>query len=181
MENVFFTRALATSHIMDRTRNYKDVIRLGSIMMLLSAISTIFIWFIRDAGLLEGVRAYYRPFVYIICISVVYVVVCLVMKKLKPDFFKEIGGLLPAVSYSGAVFGIQVIAANEYPGLFGSLLYSIGASAGVLAAFFIVNAARERLLISKVPRVFQGAPVLLIYIGILSLAIFGLIGHRLAS
>ena len=32
---------------------------------------------------------------------------------------------------------------------------------------------------SKVPRAFRGLPILLIYIGILSLALYGLLGHPL--
>ena len=48
---------------------------------------------------------------------------------------------------------------------------------GYLVAVFIVDEGRRRLRSKDVPSIFQGLPASLIYIGILSLAIYGLLGH----
>ena len=42
---------------------------------------------------------------------------------------------------------------------------------------FIVREGRRRLRSKDVPAIFQGLPSSLIYVGILSLAIYGLVGH----
>ena len=181
VENVVFARALATSHLMDRTRDFRNVLLLGGLMAIISGLSAIFIWLIKGLAIFDNLRAYYLPLIYLACISVVYVLVCLALKKWRPEGFVALGSLLSGVAYSGAVFGIQIIASNEHFGFADTFAYAIGGALGVTIALLMIISARERLNFSAVPRSFAGLPILLIYIGILSLAIYGLIGHQLAA
>ena len=48
--------------------------------------------------------------------------------------------------------------------------------AGLLAAVLVVDEGRRRLRSKDIPHIFRGLPSVLIYIGILSLAIYGLVG-----
>lgn len=181
VENMVFARALATSHLMDRTRDYRSVFVLGGVMAVQSGLSAILIWFVRGLALFDNLRAYYRPLVYIACISVVYAVVCLVLKKWRPELFAAVSRLLSGVAFSGAVLGIQIVASTEHLSFLDTFAYALGGAVGVTIALLMIISARERLNFSKVPRSFTGLPILLIYVGILSLAIYGLIGHQLAA
>ena len=59
--------------------------------------------------------------------------------------------------------------------------FAFGSGAGYTLALLLISEGRKRIALSDVPRAFRGLPVALIYIGILSLAIYGLIGHQLPT
>ena len=61
-----------------------------------------------------------------------------------------------------------------------SMWMALGAGGGYALAMLICWSIRERLDLSDIPRAFRGAPILFIYLGLLSLALFGLVGHQLA-
>uniref|UniRef100_UPI0040299D9A Rnf-Nqr domain containing protein n=1 Tax=Gemmiger qucibialis TaxID=2997294 RepID=UPI0040299D9A len=51
-----------------------------------------------------------------------------------------------------------------------------GSGVGYLVAVLVVDEGRRRLRSKDIPHIFRGLPSELIYIGILSLAIYGLVG-----
>ena len=53
----------------------------------------------------------------------------------------------------------------------------MGTGVGVTLALVLLDVANQNIAMSRVPRIFRGLPILLLYIGILSLAFYGLIGH----
>ena len=56
----------------------------------------------------------------------------------------------------------------------------LGSGLGYLLASLLCWIMRERLGYSDIPNAFRGAPIFFICLGLLSLALFGLTGHRLA-
>ena len=65
---------------------------------------------------------------------------------------------------------------NRY-NLWERLVYCVGTGVGVTLALVLLDVANQNIAMSRVPRIFRGLPRLLLYIGILSLAFYGLIGH----
>ena len=61
----------------------------------------------------------------------------------------------------------------------GFLGFGIGTGLGFPLATFFVRLAYKQLSSEEVPPSFRGFPITLIYIGIVSLAVYGLIGHEL--
>lgn len=59
-----------------------------------------------------------------------------------------------------------------------ALFYGLGVGLGYLAAMLLTYQLRERSWFSQVPKAFQGLPVALLYTGLVSLALFGLLGHQ---
>ena len=53
----------------------------------------------------------------------------------------------------------------------------LGSGLGYTFIVFIVREGRRRLRSKAVPAIFQGLPSSMIYIGVLSLAIYALVGH----
>jgi len=54
--------------------------------------------------------------------------------------------------------------------------FGFGSGVGYLVAVLGVDEGRRRLRSKDIPHIFRGLPSVLIYIGILSLAIYGLVG-----
>ena len=78
---------------------------------------------------------------------------------------------------STTVLGTLLICANQNYTLPQSIAFGLGSALGYVFIVFIVREGRRRLRSKEVPAIFQGLPSSMIYIGILSLAIYGLVGH----
>ena len=94
---------------------------------------------------------------------------------------EEIQKALPVATFNSALFSAFFLSASQNFFFSQTLGYALGSAVGYTAAIFIIYYARKRLAISAVPRAFRGLPILLIYLGLLSLALYGLIGHSLPT
>ena len=81
-----------------------------------------------------------------------------------------------AVSRGPGLLGTLLVAASQNYNLLQSIGFGFGSGVGYLAAVLVVDEGRRRLRSKDIPHIFRGLPSVLIYIGILSLAIYGLVG-----
>ena len=79
------------------------------------------------------------------------------------------------------MLGTILIAFSGGYGFVKTVGFAFGSGIGYTAAPLLVREGRRRIALSDVPRAFRGLPIMLLYIGILSLAIYGLIGHQLPT
>ena len=59
--------------------------------------------------------------------------------------------------------------------------YCVGASVSFTAALLLLWSVRQRLALTRVPKAFRGLPITLLSLGIISLALFGLLGNQLPA
>ena len=81
------------------------------------------------------------------------------------------------VSATSAVLGTMLVCANQNYTILQCIAFSLGSGLGYVFAVYIVREGRRRLRSKAVPSIFQGLPSSMIYIGVLSLAIYALVGH----
>jgi electron transport complex protein RnfA len=117
-----------------------------------------------------------RLIAYIVIIASAVQLVEMVLKKYSPSLFRALGIYLPLITTNCAVLGVALFqTAREYD-FIQSLAFSIGAGAGFSLALILMASVRERLTLSDVPSVAQGAALSLMLAGILSLAFMGFAG-----
>lgn len=98
------------------------------------------------------------------------------MKKFSPGLFRALGIYLPLITTNCAVLGVALFqTAKEYDFL-QATSYSLGAGAGFTLALLLMAGLREKLELSTVPRVAQGAGLSLMLAGLLSLSFMGFAG-----
>ena len=78
---------------------------------------------------------------------------------------------------STAVLGTMLICANQNYTILQSVAFALGSGLGYVFAVFIVRQGRRRLRSKATSSIFQGLPSSMIYVGVLSLAIYALVGH----
>lgn len=126
-----------------------------------------------------------RPIAYLLSIFFVYTfTVFLLARVLAPKqegLSKQILALLPLSTFNSALFGAFYISASQNFLFTQTVGYALGTGVGYTAAIMIIYYGRKRLAISPVPRSFRGLPILLVYLGLISLALYGLIGHNLPT
>ena len=179
-QNIIFTRALGTSASLFVIRKKYNLGIFGLIMAVITTLSSCIIYFFRRP--INSLRhaVYFRPFFYVLIVGVVYVAVLLFCSKFLKKYIDRIRPMIHLAAFNGAVLGALLLNASAKMDFWGYLAFGIGTGVGFILASYLIALGFERLNSDKIPRVFRGFPITLIYIGILSLAFHGLIGHELS-
>ena len=120
---------------------------------------------------------YFMPLIYMGVIGVLYVAGLIILWKFFHKTYKKVRKYAHLAIFNCAVIGALFLNSNYGSDLPSYIGYGFGSGVGFFLACFLLNIARERLDSDKIPRIFRGYPIMLIYIGIVSLALNILIGY----
>lgn len=183
LQNLIFARGFCTDDILRSTRTCQGMLRLGAVTTVIALLSTVMAWALRSLFGMQSFWNMIRWVAYLFCVIVAYVLMHTALyfhnKGDKPT--REQSELLLRAGFNGAVYGIVLITSANYAPLWQMLLYAVGCCMGLTAAQLLIHAGNERIELCSVPKPFAGVPILMIYVGILSLAIYGLIGHQIPT
>ena len=79
--------------------------------------------------------------------------------------------------FNCAVIGALFLNSNYGSDIWSYIGYGFGTGIGFFLACFLLNIAHEKLDSDKIPRIFRGYPIMLVYIGVISLAFYALAGY----
>ncbi|MDH5632162.1 MAG: RnfABCDGE type electron transport complex subunit A [Gammaproteobacteria bacterium] len=117
-----------------------------------------------------------RLICYIAVIASAVQLVEMSMKKMSPALFRALGIFLPLITTNCAILGLALFQTNREYNFTQSLVYSIGAGLGFTLAILLMAGLRERLDLSSLPKITQGAALSLMLAGMLSLSFMGFAG-----
>jgi electron transport complex protein RnfA len=182
MENALFFRVLGLNKYVLFLNSPKMGILYSGVFTGILMVSALMVsavnFFVRDNGILV---TYVRAPAYFACVAAVYVALYLLTRAFFPRVFEMLEPILPLSTFNTAMFGVFFVSALSDFRINQTMGYALGAGLGYMAAVMILYFARKRLAISPVPRSFRGLPIQLVYIGMLSLALYGLIGQGLPT
>lgn len=181
VENALFFRVLGMNKYVLFLKSPRMGILYGGVFTTVLMLSSLLVSgvnaLLRDSSWISIVRA---P-LYFLCAGLVYVAVHMITQKYLPELFEAIKDILPLSTFNTALFGVFYVSAMNSFHIVQTMGYALGAGAGYTGAILVLYYARKRLAMSPVPRSFRGLPVLLVYIGLLSLALYGIIGQGLPT
>ena len=181
VENIVFTRAIGTSWMFYLTKRPKELLRYVLLLMAVTTVSGLIGYPLRCIVYNSEFRHVLIPLLYIAVMAVVYLAAYFLIKKFLPDQFEHFGMTLGAAVFNCATLGSLLIPSSERLDLIGTIGYGIGMSLGFGFAVIMVSYGLTRLEYCRVPKIFRGIPIALIYLGLLSLAFYGLVGHQLPT
>ena len=117
-----------------------------------------------------------RLICYIAVIASAVQLVEMVMKRYSPALFRALGIFLPLITTNCAILGLALFQTLREYSFLQALVYSLGAGTGFTLALLLMAGLREKLELSNVPSVSQGAAISLMLAGMLSLAFMGFAG-----
>lgn len=177
VQNAIFDRALGANVVIYASRKNTHVVGFTIGITAMTTIASIISYFL-DGLLLPLELGYlFMPLVYVTVISVLYVLALLFLWRLFPDTF----GLIKKHAHL-AIVNCTVLGALFLNSAYGSDIwsyigYGFGTGIGFFLACFMLNIAHEKLDSEKIPRAFRGYPIMLIYIGIVSMGFYVLVGY----
>ena len=144
----------------------------STFVMLVSSVSAYGINIVLVALDLE----FLRLIAYITIIASAVQLVEMTMKKFSPALFRSLGIFLPLITTNCAILGLALFQTFKEYNFSQSFTYAIGAGVGFTLALALMAGLREKLALSKLPSVSQGAALSLMLGGMLSLAFMGFAG-----
>ena len=180
LENTILTRALGTSTSLLIIRKGFPLVLFSVILTVITTLSSVLVFLVNP--LLKNVAYSYSvtPLLFVLMISLVYVAVLLITNSC---FSKHRQKILPMVHLSAfncAVLGALLLGSQSNMNFASFLGFGLGTGLGFALATFLLSIAYDRLYSDRDPKAFRGFPAMLIYIGILSLSFYGLIGHEIS-
>lgn len=178
-QNAIFTRALGVSRLVQLTGdNRTSSLLFGVLLCVTQVLLAPLAWYLGGLTGRLGLGASARPLVYVGCIALVCLAEHLVLQLTNLPRKDQLLRILPLAALNSCVLGTVLITRTQAFTLTQSVGFGLGSGLGYILAVMLVTEAQTRLSNSQtIPSAFRGLPILLIYIGILALAIYGFTGH----
>lgn len=183
-QNAVFTRALGLSSglrmLHDSKKSTGYFCAALTVFQLMSVVIVYFALPLVDVLGFGQYRRFVLPAIVVVACTVSYVVVVLLLSIILGDRFKNVVRSVTSASINSAIVGTVIL--TVYQGLdFGeSIAFALGSSVGYFLAITLISEGERKIAHDRVPEAFRGLPITLIYISILALGIYGLIGHMIA-
>ena len=127
--------------------------------------------------ILDWINApYLRLISYIVVIASAVQLVEMIVRRFSPALFRALGIFLPLITTNCAILGVALFQTSREYDFAQSLVFALGGGFGFTVALVLMSGLRERLELSSVSSLVQGAALTLFLAGILSMAFMGFAG-----
>ena len=176
IDNVVLSRFLGLCPFLGVSRKTSTAAGMGMAVIAVIAVSSAVTYFINKFVLLTLNLVFMRTIVFILIIAGLVQTVEIILKKKLPSLYKALGVYLPLITTNCAVLGVAIDSAQKQYDFFQTMVFSIGTAVGFLVSIVLMAGIRERSEHNKVPKAFQGMPIVLITAGLMAIAFFGFKG-----
>jgi electron transport complex protein RnfA len=152
----------------------ETALRMGAANIFVLTITSLCAWFLNSFVL--PYAPYLRLISFIVVIASLVQIVEIVIKKVSPALFRQLGIFLPLITTNCAILGLAIFQTNRGYGLVEGLFFAVGAGLGLTLALVLMASIRENTELASVPELAKGMALVLIIAGSLSLAFMGFAG-----
>ena len=152
----------------------ETAIRMGAANTFVLVMTAVSVWFLNRFVL--DYAPYLRLISFIIVIACLVQIVEMVIKKVSPVLFRQLGIYLPLITTNCAILGLAIFQTNRDYGFLQGLVFAVGSGLGLALALVLMASIRESIELADVPEVAQGTALVLMIAGGLSLAFMGFAG-----
>lgn len=154
-------------------------LRMGAANIFVLTITSLCAWFLNTFILP------YAPFLrlisFIVVIASLVQIVEMVIKKVSPALFRQMGIYLPLITTNCAILGLAIFQTNRGYGFLQGMAFALGAGLGLTLALVLMASIRENTELADIPEVAKGTALIFIIAGSLSLAFMGFAGMLSAT
>lgn len=152
----------------------ETAMRMGAANTFVLVMTAVAVWFLNRFVLDHA--PYLRLIAFIIVIASLVQIVEMVIKKLSPTLFRQLGIYLPLITTNCAILALAIFQTNRGYGLVQGLVFAVGSGAGLALALMLMASIRESIELADIPDVAKGTALVLMIAGSLSLAFMGFAG-----
>ncbi|MBQ7699166.1 MAG: RnfABCDGE type electron transport complex subunit A [Clostridia bacterium] len=176
IDNVVLSRFLGLCPFLGVSKKTNTAVGMGTSVIAVITISSALTYVINRFILIPLDLVYMRTIVFILIIAALVQAVEILMKRKLPALYKALGVYLPLITTNCAVLGVAIDSAQKGFGFFDTMVFSVGTAVGFLVSIVLMSGIRERIQYNKIPKAFQGMPIVLLAAGLMAIAFFGFKG-----
>ena len=176
VDNVVFIQYLAICPFIGMTSETDKATGMGIATSFVIILATAVTWPIYKLVMIPLGLQFLQTLIFILVIASLVQLVEFFLKKSIPALYRSMGVYLALITTNCAVLGVTINCIGKNYNYGESLVYALGSALGFLISMVVMSGVRSRLKIAKLPRSFQGTPILYVAAGLLSLAFLGFKG-----
>ena len=176
VDNVVFIQYLAICPFIGMTAETDKATGMGIATSFVIILATAVTWPIYKLVMIPLGLQFLQTLIFILVIASLVQLVEFFLKKSIPALYRSMGVYLALITTICAVLGVTINCISKNYNYGESLVYALGSALGFLISMVVMSGVRSRLKIAKLPRSFQGTPILYVAAGLLSLAFLGFKG-----
>jgi len=173
VNNIVLIRFLALCPFFGVSNKIEVSISMGMAVVFVMTLASAAAWLIWYFLLVPFHIEFLRTASFILVIATLVQLVEMYIKKASPTLYNALGIYLPLITTNCAVLGVAILLIDYKLGFLNSIIYTIGVALGFTLSVVLFAGLRERIDLAPVPRALQGAPIIFITAGIMSLAFLG--------
>ena len=178
-QNAVFTRALGVSRLTKMIEDGTDRWIFGILLCCIQIISTPLGFWLNEQLKDYYYRIYLRPLIFILCsVFAFFLVLGVIIALKKLEVARRVVEVLPMATFHTCIIGTMLVTTSSGYTFTQAMGFALGSSLGYMLAVEVVAEGMRKLSHHKIPYIFRGLPITLLYIGILAIAIYGFTGHR---
>ncbi len=179
VNNFTLTLFLGLCAFVGVTQKLDTAIRLGAANTFVMLITSAAAWLLNTYVLPPA--PFLRIISFIVVIASLVQIVEMLIKKMSPVLFRELGIYLPLITTNCAILGFAIFQTNRGYNFAQGVAFAFGAGVGLTLALVLMASIRERIELSSVPALAKGMGIVFLVAGSLSLAFMGFAGLFSAS
>lgn len=177
VENAVLSRGFDAPRIILIAEDLEGLLKFGFILTFITTITCTATFWIDPVLLKYEVLDSMKPLVYIITMGVFFIFIHILLKWRLADYHKMEGNIALAM-FNCAVLGSMLLISMKELTLSQRVGFGVGTGLGYTLAMLLVMEGNRKMQNKVVPSAFKGLPAMLVYIGILSMAFYGLAGYQ---
>lgn len=181
VQNSIFERALGINVLIYASRNKEH---LKGFFIAITYVTTISAAIIFNFDRVFAGNEYYdifMPILYVGVVSAIYILTLVFIWRFFPKLFKSLKRYVHLSVFNCSVIGALFLSSQHGADIFSYIGYGFGTGIGFLIAAYLLYIANDRLNSPLVPAAFRGFPIMLVYVGILSLALYAFTGYTTSA
>ena len=181
VQNSIFERALGINVLLYASRKREHLLGFFAAITYTTTISAAIIWNFDRLFAENEYYSIFMPILYVAVVSVLYIVTLVLIWRFFPRLFRNIRKYVHLSVFNCSVIGALFLCSVQGADIFTYIGYVFGTGIGFLLAAYLLYIAADRLNSPLVPAAFRGFPIMLVYVGILSLALYAFTGYTTSA
>ncbi|QCI17523.1 electron transport complex subunit RsxA [Buchnera aphidicola (Acyrthosiphon lactucae)] len=176
IENFILVKFLGLCPFLGASSKIETALGMSFATTFVILISSVLLWCVNFFILSPFDLVYLRIIAYMLIISFSVQFLEIVLRNTSPILYRLLGIYLPLITTNCAVLAIPLFSLYLNHTFLECLCYGISASLGFTLVMIIFSCIRERIILSDIPLPFQGAPIILITVSLISITFMGFKG-----
>jgi electron transport complex protein RnfA len=174
--NLVLDYLLGLSPVFSVSRKLETAIGMSLAMFIMLPVTSLFTYLLDLVFLTPYKLEVLQLVSFVLIVTLLTLTIDRILQKFRPELHERTSVFIPLLLVNTSLIGVALINIQQNHGIIASVFFAMGSDTGFGIVIVIFSALRERIVAADVPIAFQGISILLITLGILSMAFMGFTG-----